>query len=324
MEGRVDRAALRALGELLGSGVTRAAALAPGVIRLELENGRILVWKGVPRQAEERWRPGRPWAELVALDALGAAGAAVPSLIACDLEHGWLITEYVEGVPLDAVPAAGRERAWRDLVEGYFALEERLELVWPELEPFAEPVGDGIEALARGVLDLFPPDPEGASAWHSLLAHVLRGERTPGSLDVRGANALLTRKGITFLDFATVGLEHPEKRLVAYARRPDPSSPGLLETGGFMAYADIAGEDRALRLAFFDFLYWGLFLARCKAVLAFPDAPRLLRVKEALGDPKAAYEGALQAWVQPRVDEERVRKVARLARPLLDACSDGT
>lgn len=298
--------------------MVEASPLSPETVLLKLDDGRALVWKGVPRQAAERWRPGEPWAELVALDALGAVGGAVPSLVACDLKNGWLISEYVDGVPLDALPDERRASGWSSLVEGYLRLEAHFEEVWGELEPFSVPFEDETEALARGILSLFPPDPLAASAWLSLLDEALQGERTPGSLDVRGANALLGEDGVTFLDFATLGLEYPEKRLVAYARRPDPFRPGLLETGGFMDYADIAGEDGAVRLAFFDFLYWGLLISRLKAAQAFPDSPRLAWVKEAWPDLKAAYKGALRMWAMPRIEEERVLEVRRLARPLLD------
>lgn len=315
----IDSGALQALGSLLGSPVRAAAWLAESAVRLELENGRKLVWKRVPRQWADRWKPGRPWAELVALDALSALGAPVPALIACDLEHGWLLSEFVEGVALDEVPESERSAAWKRLVEGYMGLERLLEEAWDALTPFAEAFDDDAETLAQGLLALFPADPAAAAAWSSLTSVALKGRRTPGTLDVRAANALLTEGGVVFLDFATVGLERPEKRLVAYARRPDPFRPGLLEFEGFLEYDGVAGEEGAVRLAFYDFLYWGLFLARCKAALAAPGSPRLERVTAALGDVEAAYEGALRMWAMPRLDDARVRKVADLATPLLEA-----
>ena len=318
-EAGFDPEALQSLGLLLGSPVNAAAMLSADAVRLHLRDGRKLVWKRVPRQWAQRWKPGRPWAELAALDALAALGGPVPALVACDLDHGWLITEYVEGVPLDELPASERSRGWRSLVEGYIELERRFEEAWDELAPFSEAFEDDTESLAHSLLSLFPPDPAAASAWSDLTREALRGKRTPGSLDLRAGNVLLTGRSAVFLDFATIGLERPEKRLVAYALRPDPLRPGLLEFEGFLEYAGIAGEDGALRLAFFDFLYWGLFLARCKAVLAAPDSPRLSGVRAALGDPEAAYDGALRMWARPRLDDERVRKVAGLAHPLLEA-----
>lgn len=318
-EAGFDAAALKAVGSLLGSPISSAAWLSGEVARLELQDGRRLVWKRVPRQWAQRWKPGGPWAELAALDALSALGGPVPALVACDLENGWLIVEHVEGVPLDELPPSQRSQGWTSLVESYFELERRFEEAWDDLASFAEVFDDETESLARGVLALFPHNPAAESAWLKLTREALRGKRTPGSLDLRAANALLAGHSVVFLDFATIGLERPEKRLVAYARRPDPLRPGLLEFEGFLEYAGIAGEDGALRLAFFDFLYWGLFLARCKAVLAAPSSSRLSGVRAALGDPAAAYEGALRMWARPRLDDERVRKVASLAHPLLEA-----
>ena len=76
MAGRVDQRFAAALAALLGGELVSVRRLGEEVIGLELEDGRRLVAKGVARQSLPSWEPGRPWAELVALDALDRGGSA--------------------------------------------------------------------------------------------------------------------------------------------------------------------------------------------------------------------------------------------------------
>ncbi|MFS8571576.1 MAG: hypothetical protein LOD85_00905, partial [Clostridia bacterium] len=92
-----DQGFARRLAGLLGADLEEARRLTGDVLYVRLSDGRQLAAKGVARQSAATWRPGEPWAELVALDALGAEGAPVPKLVAADLEHGWLAMEFADG-----------------------------------------------------------------------------------------------------------------------------------------------------------------------------------------------------------------------------------
>src|SRR5690606_24645886 len=130
--------------------------------------------------------------------------------------------------------------------------------------------------------------PAGARpAWRRWSDAALAGAEPFGPLDVQSRNVVASgERGVVFLDFATVGRASREKRLAAYAQsfRPEPRT--LLVPEAYAAFRREAGEEAALRLAFYDFLFFGLAYARAVAAGEAPGAGR------------AAAAGFVRAWTR--------------------------
>lgn len=326
-ERMADEAFARGVAVLLGSELCEVRPLSQGVLALRLKDGRRLVAKGVARQSLSAWRPGRPWAELVALDALSATGAPVPKLVAADLEHGWLVTEFVAGNPLDAARASGGEKAFRLLAEGLFSLEEAFASEWEALQPWSVARDDDDRKLAAGLAPLLEPGCR--QPWMDLAREATQADATgenpmegggsgtkaparwtPGPADVRAANVVWAQR-VTFLDMASYGNDVTERRLASYAQRAGREPVSLLDQGAYAWYRKVRGERAAIRLAFYDLLYWGIAIARLLAAAREPGALAARLVTESWGEPEALFAPFTDQWRRQRLDDPRIERVRR-------------
>lgn len=313
MEGKLTRGDLEfasRLALLIGGELAHAEPLAEGALLICLSDGRKVVAKGVARQSQETWRPGRPWAELVALDALGACGAPVPKLLAADLEHGWLAVEYAAGERFEEALLRPSPGAFAPLVRGLAELEEAFGREWECLASWAAlqaaPV-DELRGLAARLGRLI--DKERRGAWAGLAAEALDpDDARPGPLDVQPANVIWGER-VTFVDMASFGYDWTERRLAAYAQRPGPKPESLLDEKAYAHYAREKGERASVRLAFFDLLYWGLALTRLLAAVRAPESAAAERVRAAWGDPERLIGPFVSMWERKRLNDPRVEQV---------------
>jgi len=297
----------RGLASLLGGELTRAERLGPEVLLVHLGDGRRLVAKGVARQSWESWRPGRPWAELVALDALGALGAPVPRLVAVDQEHGWLAMEYVPGTGIEEAALRPSPGAFASLTAALQALEEAFAAEWQSLSPWAAASPGQPWELAARLVPLLDADAHGA--WAEVAGEALDPSAVrPGPLDVQPDNVVWGER-VALIDMASFGYDWTEKRLAAYAQRAGPRPVSLLDRRAYAHYAEAKGEQAAVRLAFFDLLYWGVALTRLLAAMRDPGSKAAGRLRSAWGEPQALVAPFASMWQRERIADPRVERV---------------
>lgn len=254
------------IARLLGSDAESMETLSPAAWLLSLSDGRRVVIKGVPRQEAGDWRPGQPWTELVAIDFLSSEGLPVPKLLAVDLNHGWLAREYVEGCPLHQLSDEQTVPIYRDLVHHIDRTEQALQthrhelgaIRWWNLQPGSDPL-----RWAQLLEDHLLPDVR--SAWRDLAAEAAAGAVQLGPLDVQAANALWDGEKTWLIDWATIGQDYRERRLVAYAQAAYPAPVTLLDEAAYQHHAQLFGAEAARRLAFWDLAFWGTAWVRAKA-----------------------------------------------------------
>lgn len=292
---------------MLGGELCATRSLGDAVLYLRLRDGRELVAKGVARQSVPSWEPGRPWAELVALDALSAAGAPVPNLIAADLNHGWLIQEFVPGETMTEVLRREEQDAFGALAHGLIRLEAAFEAQWDALERWAVPAHRRDRRLAELAEPLLN---EGARlSWKELAALATEEEAArPGPLDVRSGNAIWAGT-VTFLDMASYGYDVTEKRLVAYAQVAGSAPASLLDENSYTEYMAMRGERAAVRLAYYDLLFWAIALVRLIAALKQPESKAGRMVKKVWGEPTRLLPLYKAMWERTRVADARIDQV---------------
>ncbi|HLS89859.1 MAG TPA: hypothetical protein VK101_01240 [Limnochordia bacterium] len=292
---------------LLGGELEAARPIGEAILYLKLKDGRELVAKGVARQSLASWRPGQAWAELVALDALNEVDAPVPKLVAADLHHGWLVEEFVAGDTLAKLLAHPPPGAFRSLTRGLFRLEEAFAAQWDILERWAAPPGESDRRLAELVTPLL--DAKARQAWTELAAEATSASVfRPGPLDVRSANVVLARD-VTFLDMASYGYDVTEKRLAAYAQIAGGAPASLLDQESYRFYQGFYSEEAALRLAFYDFLFWGIGLLRLVAAAKAPTSRAAKAVREQWGKPGRLLPRYLAMWERERIAEPRIERL---------------
>lgn len=267
----VNSTGLKNIGELLGSTIAAVKVLSNDTQRLSLDDGRIVVLKRVPRQEARDWRPGEPWTELVALDFLSDEGLHVPKLFAADIRNGWLVREYVGGHPLGAPPServgSGGQAIVNTLVDSLHRMAHKFEAhrhelaglrFWP-LQPAADPL-----RWAHKLAGLLAPDAR--NVWFSLAQEAACGKLYLGPLDVQAANALWDGSKVWLLDWATVGEDYRERRVVGYAQAAESLPGTALDVGAYASYSARHGKKAARCLAFWDFAFWGVALLRVRAI----------------------------------------------------------
>lgn len=292
---------------LLGGELETARSIGEAVLYLKLKDGRELVAKGVARQSLASWRPGRAWAELVALDALNQVDAPVPKLVAADLHHGWLVEEFVAGETLARLLAHPPRGAFGSLTRGLFRLEEAFAAQWDILERWAAPPGESDRKLAELVTPLL--DDKARQPWMELAAEATSASAfRPGPLDVRSANVVLAGD-VTFLDMASYGYDVTEKRVAAYAQVAGGAPASLLDREGYRFYQDLRGDEAALRLAFYDLLFWGIGLLRLVAAAKAPKSRAAMAVREQWGEPGRLLPRYLAMWERERLAEPRIERL---------------
>lgn len=301
---------------LFGSHVVDTRPLGGQATYLRLADGRELVLKGVPRQELSRRRPGEPWCELAVLDLLGAVGAPVPQLLAFDLEDGWLVYEFVSGptgreLVRDGAPPAGFVL---EIAAALRRIENTLYAEQQALQKFTAPDSHGTwQVLSQKMLPLLTPPAK--AAWEKLARLALDASAlTLGPVDTHAGNVVWHDGQPVFLDFATIGRDFTERRLAAYVQVDGLHAQAALSPAVYTAYAERYGLTASLRLAFFDFLFWGIVWARLLTVVERPNSKASKALTAAR--PDLAQNAAAQLdfvrhmWARPRCGHELVQAVS--------------
>lgn len=276
---------------ILGHDLAESTELSSDAWRAVLTDGTAVVVKRVPRQSRHTWRPGRPWAELVALDLLCAEGGPVPKLLAVDLERGHLVLSYVEGVTLRSIEAPRGDGTFAALDRALAKSEAILEEADDELRPFLEePAAAERTEMFERVRRLLQPD--AAEAWRHLLALGFKEEVDGlrlGSLDLQPENAITDGRQVTLIDFASLGRLDRERRLIAYVHRAHPVPGTLLHRDGYDDYCKRWGLDAGMRLAAYDFAFIApVFETALARQMSLPAVETLITMwqRHRLADPR--------------------------------------
>lgn len=298
-----------ALHSLLGSSVAQTRRLGGEATYLLLGDGRELVLKGVPRQDRPTWVPGTPWTELVVLDLLASEGMPVPELVAADLNDGWMLRSYEPGQPLSEIVSPLRHEVWSALVQNLTSLEKTLAAASHELSTFATPSAPAAWAsVNENMMGLLAP--AGQQAWNELREWVLLPQETTlGLLDINANNAVWNEGRLCFIDFATIGPDFPERRLVSYAQSAWPHPGTLLGPAAYEDYASQFGQRAAVRLALFDLMFWAIVLARLQVMRTRPQSDAAIRLRKVWGDPQKLWEPSLRMWGRHRMTDRRLDEI---------------
>jgi len=321
-----ERVRQRARDLLPGRPEVRAVEeLAPDVWRVEFADGRKLVAK----HQLCGWFTGGAAHDLLTveqrvLDLLAGTGCAVPRVLGVERQAQIIFLEYCGRRTLDDVvqDTSARRSYARRTVAGFCEIErvfqERQEELLVHISPQAD-VGHLEQAWRQasgrareGLEHLLRFRRTGQSEGRELLDEILRrlGRRRPslGSIDYNARNVVvdLDSGRLRFIEFAQIGWDWPERRLVQYttslgAGRPGGNFQGLLDAETAALYAELAGDPS------------GAGVLDCHHLVFHLNAAALLRA--ALETPgERDSRRLLQAWKNPRQRLERLAHI--LAQPL--------
>lgn len=288
------------------------------VWRVETEDGRKVV---VKQQLFGFLTRGKPYdlleVEREVLGLLHGAGCPVPEVLGVDGDAQCIFLEWVGDQTLDAAIQTGDGASTRWAIEGLCAIErvlaehaerlssrvvpgagcDELAAAWDEVGTRA---GEGLERLSRHF-----ERPFDAAGMLPLLAEMHRwlAGRLPvlGSTDYNAHNAVVDSAGtkVRFLEFAKIGWDWTERRLVQYTTsvgsgREDGRMRSFLDADAARCYAEISGRANGAQALDYHHTF---FLLNGAAMLctALDGAPRAAAL--------------LARWKKPR---ERLRQFATL------------
>ena len=317
-----------------GPGVEDIAPLAPHVWEVVFEGRQKLVAKFQLFGSRTR---GLPYdlleVEQAVLGLLGASACPVPGMLGLDAETCFVFLEHCGTHTLDDLVqergAAGVRRYTRKAIAGLRRIDGVLAENRGLLEPLVCPAG-GVSHLLRawdraglrarrgleGVLRLHGRCGGPAAArCRSLLDEILQrlAGRGPvlGTTDYNARNIVVDPPAgrLSFIEFAKIGWDWTERRLVQYsasmgAGRPDGSFTSLLDRDAVRQFASGARDpgDRALAL---DGHHIVFHLNAADLLLEALESRR-----------NGRHAGLLQAWRRPR------RRLEQIAGALTAALSD--
>lgn len=303
---------------LLGSVVTEVRPLTAGTTYIQLEDGRELIHQSVPRQEQPAWQPGTPWAELAVFDVFTSHCAPLPRLRAADVQAGWLIRDYVPGKPLAHVltPYDGADehadgKLFNCLLTGLRTVHSVFAKETEALQPFVVAADDGwlpriVQRLARFLT------PSGRKAWHELTWLVLHKQPPHlGPADVQAGNVIVSHNDCTFIDMATIQFDWAERRLVAYSQKAHNPVGSLLTPEAYRVYEKQYGTEAMQRLALFDFIFWGIALARLHVLRTQPHSEAAHALQAAgLADDPALWQTTQAMWQRQRTTDDLIERIA--------------
>lgn len=312
---------LRACVPELLPGRPAVCAIAPytdDVWRIDTDDGRRLV---VKHQLFGLLTRGRDYdlltVEREVLGLLRSEGCAVPEVLGIDEEAQCIFLQWVGDTTLDEAIQAGDGVALRQAIEGLCAIERvctrhvdvlaarvvpmagtnELKMAWADAGRRAV---DGVEKLSRrlggaGAVAGVVPLLEDMHRW------LAAREPALGSTDYNARNAVIgpDGTGVHFLEFAKIGWDWTERRLVQYTTsmgsgREDGRMRSLLDSGAAHFYAEVSGRADGARALDYHNIF---FLLNGAALLcaALDGEPRLAAL--------------LARWKRP---EKRLRQLADL------------
>ena len=310
------------------------AELSEGVWAVELEGGWRVVAKHQFHGCLTHGRADDLLAvERKVLGVLATAGCPVPRVLAVDPAAQFIFFEHRGDQTLDHVCQQAdelrRRRLGQQAIDRFCQIErtlaERREDLLPCVSPAAtlprlrsaaaRSAARAQEGLAQ-MLRLFGMRPAPDEVLSSHLAEISGwlNARDPslGSTDYNARNIVVDRDTgkLTFIEFAKIGWDWPERRLVQYttslgAGNPDGGFAGLLDPHTVRSYAACGAgrvEDRALALDGHHLLFHLNAAAMLCEALEEPELPR--------------HRALLYAWRRPR---HRLRQLVRsVGIPLTD------
>ena len=272
----------RRIPELLGLSVEVVSALAAGVWRVQVAGGRELVAK---YQIFAPLTRGKAYdlleVERDVLMVLSQAHCPVPRLLAIDAEAFFVIFESVGSATLDDWVHEQRgdtEALVEQIIRGQCAIDAALAQRTDSLASRVVPGADGAalveawDAVGQRAqwglevlccrLDLAPPTREVQSALGAVHAHLAQRQPALGSSDYNARNIVVSTTGPTasFIEFAKLGWDWTERRLVQYTTCMGSGRPGavmrpLLDARAARRYAEISlRSDAAPWMAIIYFL----------------------------------------------------------------------
>ena len=314
-----------------GQPVVDITELSAGVWAVTLEGGSRVVAKHQPFGA---FAQGRPDDLLVVepkvLGILVSRSCPVARPLGVDLETRFIFFEHTGDQTLDDIAQEGGGTGAdlsRDLISGFCRIERALSERRGDLLPHVSPVASRERLLDTAARS----DPQAREGLARLLLHcqapraaerTLRAEldvicarlsaREPSlaSTDYNARNVVVDSATgrVSFIEFAKIGWDWPERRLVQYATslgagRPDGGFVGLLDRQSTRQYGTGAeGDDLAFALDGHHILFHLHAAAMVHRALQQPARPR--------------HRALLDAWQRPW---QRLRQLAvALAAPLTD------
>ena len=312
-----------------------ATELASGVWRVDLDGGRLAVAKRQPFAGLTRGRADDLLAvEQRVLALLRERNCPVPRVLGADPSAGLIFFEHVGEETLDdAVRSAGPNRLQRlreRLVDGFLRLDQAFACCRQELEPHVSPAAsrdrlpaaldqarDGARDGLQGLLRRCGRAPSGSALREleerldELCSRLAVEEPRLGSTDYNARNVVVDSgiDAVTFIEFAKIGWDWPERRLVQYA-----TGLGAGARGGFAGLLDRAAAGRYARSAPGDPARRALALDGHHLLFHLNAAARLCGALDRPGlEPDRAL---LKAWRQPGL---RLRQLcAAVSAPLGD------
>ena len=294
-----------------------ATELSAGVWRVDLNGGRRVVAKRQPFAGLTRGRADDLLAvEQRVLTLLKERNCPVPQVVGADPAAGLIFFEHLGDETLDdAVRSAGPDRLQRlreRLVSGFLRLEQAFADCRRELEQHVSPAAsrdrlpaaldqardgarDGLQGLLRRCGRASGADLLELEERLDELCSRLAGEEASfGSTDYNARNVVVEpgSDAVSFIEFAKIGWDWPERRLVQYATGlgagAEGGFAGLLDRTAAGQYASSAPGDRARRGFALDGHHLLFHLNAAARLCGALDRPGL--------EPNRAL---LKAWRQP-------------------------
>ena len=309
-----------------------ATELAAGVWRLDLDGGRRVVAKRQPFAGLARGRADDLLAvEQRVLALLRERNCPVPRVLGSDPSAGIIFFEHVGDETLDdAARSSGpgrRQRLRERLVSGLLRLEQAFADCRRELEPHVSPAASrdrlpaALDRARAGALNGLHGLLERCGRGHGqalrelgelidgLCSRLAAEEPSLGSTDYNARNVVVDRRSgaVSFIEFAKIGWDWPERRLVQYATGlgagAEGGFAGLLDRAAAGRYSSSARGDRARRAFALDGHHLLFHLNAAARLCGALDRPG-----------HEPHRALLKAWRQPDL---RLRQLcAAVSTPL--------
>ena len=278
--------------------------------------------------------------ETAVLLRLHQAGCRVPELYWWSDSANVLLMEWCGDTTLDDLaqetPGDELRQIVRNTVRAFGQLEEGFARSADTLKPYIYPLDysvglrETLQALldqGRKTLDYLAwmkgePMPSDQAArldaiWARMSNCLHRATPTLGTLDYNARNIVVNGDAPTFIDFATIGWDWSERRLVQSlnslgANRANGNFVNLLDQAIVEEYAGQVAEHRdgwseaeiAAQVNCHQLLFYLSIIYRLLQSTAQPEAAESKATLQAWGDPKARFQRALALLTDSRLSED--------------------
>ena len=278
--------------------------------------------------------------ESAALLRLHQSGCPVPELYWWSEPAGCLLMEWCGDTTLDDLaqetPIDELKQVVRNTVRAFCQLEEGFAKSTDTLKPYIYPLDysvvlrDALQILldrGRKTLDYLGwlqgesmPSNQAArldTIWRSLSNRLHRANPALGTLDYNARNIVVDGNTPTFIDFASIGWDWGERRLVQSlnslgANRTKGNFVSLLRQGIVEEYANRVAKRRegcsetkiAGQVGGHQLLFYLSVVHRLLQSTAQPETPESKATLQAWGDPKARFQRALESLTDSHLSDD--------------------